>query len=113
MSKEINAPVEILDLSAILDALSDATRRQVVLGLSRGDFCCSSFGELGPKTRMTYHFARLRKAGLIRATKAGTRRIMSLRRSEIDAVFPGLLAAVLAGVEKEESGFTPTPFPVG
>jgi DNA-binding transcriptional ArsR family regulator len=103
MSNEIEEQVEKLDLSTVLDALSDPTRRSVLIRLNQEDFCCSSFAELGPKTRMTYHFARLRKAGLIRVTKLGTRRLMSLRRAEVDAAFPGLLDAVLAGVEKEGS----------
>ncbi|RYG63706.1 ArsR family transcriptional regulator [bacterium] len=100
MTSENIEPVETLDLSTVLDALSDETRRSVLRRLRQEDFCCSSFIDLGPKTRMTYHFARLRKAGLIRVTKAGTRRIMSLRATEVEAAFPGLLDAVLVGREQ-------------
>ncbi len=84
-----------LDLSLILDALSDPTRRRIVLRLSGDDFCCSSFAGLGPKTRLTYHFARLRDAGLILSTKSGRRRILSLRLREVEDAFPGLLPTVL------------------
>lgn len=84
-----------LDLSSVLDALSDPTRRRILLRLAAADFCCSSFSDLGPKTRLAYHFARLERSGLVAVTKSGRRRIMSLRRSDIEARFPGLLPAVL------------------
>ena len=84
-----------LDLSDILDALGDQTRRQILLRLAVADFCCSSFSDLGPKTRLAYHFARLERSGLIRVTKSGRRRILSLRQSEVEARFPGVLPAVL------------------
>lgn len=97
-------PEGSLGLSAVLDALSDPTRRRMVLQLSAMDYCCSSFCELGPKTRLTYHFARLEAAGLVRATRQGTRKILSLRRAEVDAAFPGLLDAVLNGAVGEGVG---------
>lgn len=84
-----------LDLSDLLDALSDQTRRRILLRLTHADFCCSSFSDLGPKTRLAYHFARLERSGLIHVTKSGRRRILSLRRSEVEARFPGILPAVL------------------
>ena len=89
------------DLSLVLDALRDATRRQVLLQLAEKDFCCGSFEELGSKTRLTYHFARLREAGIISSTKNGRFRVLSLRRHELDAAFPGLLDAVLTGAKRE------------
>jgi hypothetical protein len=39
----------------------------------------------------------LREAGLIRQRPAGTTRVNSLRREDLEACFPGLLQAVLAG----------------
>ena len=92
MSQDSKMP---LDLSDVLDALSDTTRRRILLRLAAADFCCSSFSDLGPKTRLAYHFARLERSGLIAVTKIGRRRILSLRREEVEAHFPGVLPAVL------------------
>ncbi len=90
-----------LELSAVLDALSDATRRQIVLQLAEKDFCCGSFEALGPKTRLTYHFNRLRHAGLIHSTRNGRYLILTLRRSELDSAYPGLLHSVLSAAKSE------------
>lgn len=38
----------------------------------------------------------LREAGVVRQRYAGTARLNSLRRDDLDAAFPGLLEAVLA-----------------
>ena len=92
-----------LDLSAMLDALSDPTRRQIVLQLAEKDFCCGSFKALGPKTRLTYHFNRLRQAGLIHSTREGRYLVLTLRRVEIDEAFPGILQSVLCATKNEAS----------
>ncbi len=89
------------ELSAVLDALSDSTRRQIVLQLAEKDFCCGSFEALGSKTRLTYHFNRLRHAGLIHSTRNGRYLILTLRRSELDSAYPGLLHSVLCAAKKE------------
>ena len=88
-----------LDLSHVLEALSDLTRRRILIRLAAADFCCSSFNDLGPKTRLAYHFARLERAGLIHVTKSGRRRILSLRREAVEARFPGVLPSVLRSTE--------------
>ncbi len=89
-------------MSAILDALSDATRRQIVYRLSLQPRLCTSFGDLGSKTKLSYHYTQLRKAGLTSAEKQGVNLLMSLRLKEVEAAFPGLLEAVLKGAAEEE-----------
>ena len=84
-----------LNLNAVLEALSDPTRRDIVHRLMREDFCCSSFCDLGSKTRLTYHFARLERAGLVQRQKNGRRVILSLDRRSINKAFPGLLRAIM------------------
>ena len=88
-------------LSAVLEALSDATRRQIVLRLAQKDFCCGSFEALGPKSRLSYHFTRLRQAGLIDSVRDGRFVILTLRRTEMERLYPGLLEAVLRGTAVE------------
>jgi DNA-binding transcriptional ArsR family regulator len=89
-------PSDRLDLSLILDALSDPIRRKIVVRLaSCTEAVCSSFGSCAPKTNLSYHFARLREAGLIRVRQEGTQRFTSLRLADVEARFPGLLPSVI------------------
>ena len=99
-----DAKAGMLRLTAILEAMSDPTRRYILRRLSEREFCCSSFCDLGPKTRLTYHFARLEQAGLIRREKQGRRAILSLNRSGLELEFPGLIEAMLRAVEQEQRG---------
>ena len=91
--------------SAILNALSDPTRRQIVYRLSQRPSLCDSFGDLGSKTKLSYHFAELRHAGLTRTEKRGTWRLMHLRLEEVERLYPGLLTAVLKGSADEQPRF--------
>ena len=63
--------------------------------------CCSDFYALSGKSNLAYHFAKLREAGLIQSRAAGTARLMSLRRTDMDARFPGLLDAVLTSAARD------------
>jgi DNA-binding transcriptional ArsR family regulator len=103
MAKEIFHPdTDQIQLSAVLDALSDPIRRNIVLSLADdGEQSCSSFTGLCPKTNLTYHYVRLREAGLTRTRIEGPRRLITLRSEDIESRFPGLLAAVLAGARSE------------
>lgn len=86
-----------ITLSAVLAGLSDPVRRAIVQRLSRsGERSCRTFQVYASKTNLSYHLARLRAAGLVRVRPEGTRRMLSLRARDIEARFPGLLAAVLA-----------------
>lgn len=50
---------------------------------------------------MTYHAARLREAGVTRVRIDGPRRMISLRNDDLEARFPGLIAAIVAGSKTE------------
>ena len=50
------------------------------------------------KSTTTHHFRVLRESGVIRQIYRGTAKMNGLRRDDLDALFPGLLDAVLAGV---------------
>lgn len=91
--------VDELDLGKVLSALADPMRRGVVLDLARGDGTprlCGTFSMPVTKATRTHHFRVLREAGLIRQVDLGNGRTNVLRRAELDARFPGLLAAILA-----------------
>ncbi|MFC7737247.1 ArsR/SmtB family transcription factor [Roseomonas sp. GCM10028921] len=102
MSKALPHPdPEAIDLSAVLDALRDPIRRAIVLTVAEeGEKRCSSFLHCTTKTNLSYHLARLREAGVVRVRVEGPARIVSLRRTELDARFPGLLDAVLRGARQ-------------
>ena len=103
MGKKADSDIEYPPtFSTILDALSDATRRQIVYRLSQQPGLCNSFGDLGSKTKLSYHFAELRHAGLTRTEKQGTWRLMHLRLEEVERLYPGLLSAVLKGAAEEQ-----------
>jgi DNA-binding transcriptional ArsR family regulator len=85
-----------LDLSAVLQALSDPVRRSIVARLAReGEVPCGGFDLPVTKSTRTYHFRVLREAGLIDQREEGNRKLNTLRRDDVDARFPGLLEAVL------------------
>lgn len=97
MAKELHHPArDQIDLSAVLEALSEPTRRDVVLRLlDEGESPCQALGDCAPKTNLSYHYARLREAGVTRTRLVGPYRMISVRVDDLDARFPGLLDAVV------------------
>jgi DNA-binding transcriptional ArsR family regulator len=92
---------EALELTAVLHALSDPQRLKVVRILATDDVPrpCGCFGLEVTKSTATHHFRVLREAGVIEQRLQGTSRLNALRREDLDARFPGLLEAVLAGAD--------------
>jgi DNA-binding transcriptional ArsR family regulator len=92
-----------LDLALVLDALSDPTRLAIVAQLAADDEerRCGTFLDLGSKSNLTYHFVKLRSAGVVRTRIDGTSRYMTLRRADLDARFPGLLDTILAAARRQ------------
>jgi DNA-binding transcriptional ArsR family regulator len=88
---------EELELAAVLHALSDPVRLRIVsaLAVSGEEPSCGSFDLPVTKSTCTHHFKVLREAGVIHQRQRGTARLNSLRREDLDARFPGLLASVL------------------
>jgi DNA-binding transcriptional ArsR family regulator len=87
---------EDIELAAVLHALSDPMRLQIVVGLADGDQRpCGSFDLPVTKSTCTHHFKVLREAGVIRQRLEGTTRLNSLRREDLEQRFPGLLGSVL------------------
>jgi DNA-binding transcriptional ArsR family regulator len=85
-----------LELGAVLHALSDPMRLQIVVALAKGEErTCKSFELPVVKSTCTHHFKVLREAGVIRQRTQGTMRLNSLRREDLDSRFPGLLDAVI------------------
>lgn len=91
-------------LEALLHALSDPVRLSVVLQLAReGEATCAALDAGRPKSTMAHHFRVLRSAGVVHTRGEGTTHWNRLRRPELDRRFPGLLDAVLAAAEEDQS----------
>jgi DNA-binding transcriptional ArsR family regulator len=86
-----------IELASVLHALSDPVRLMMVRGLAGAleGRSCGSFDLPVTKSTCTHHFKVLREAGVIHQRQRGTARLNSLRREDLDARFPGLLASVL------------------
>ena len=86
--------VDQISLANVLAALGDQTRLAIVgyLLCNEGSAInCGRFLDLGSKTNISYHLAKLREAGITRTEIRGTSRLISLRRADLDSRFPGLL----------------------
>ena len=101
---EMPAPDEV-ELTAVLHALSDPVRLELVRALEAGgEQACGVIPlPVSPSTR-SHHLKILREAGLTVTRLVGKQRLVTLRRDVIDARFPGLLDAVLVSART-----TPTP----
>jgi len=99
MSQPIYLPMpaaEEFNLASVLEALADPIRLEIVAALAPGERPCGSFPlPVGDSTR-SHHLRILREAGVIRTRVAGTQRLVSLRRDELEARFPGLLESVVS-----------------
>lgn len=87
---------EDLTLERLFHALSDPVRLDIVRTLaSVEEASCSELDGGRPKSSMSHHFRVLREAGLVHTRHAGTMHINTLRRADLDARWPGLLASIL------------------
>jgi DNA-binding transcriptional ArsR family regulator len=86
-----------IELAAVLHALSDPVRLGIVAALAGGDGgqTCGSFDVPVTKSTCTHHFKVLRAAGVIHQRQEGRARLNTLRRDDLEARFPGLLATIL------------------
>ncbi|HYG92508.1 MAG TPA: metalloregulator ArsR/SmtB family transcription factor [Nocardioides sp.] len=89
-------PADAIDIYRVLHALSDPTRLLIVRTLAdEPERACGTFPvDVAPST-LTHHFRVLREAGLIHQRPEGVRKWTSLRESDVEARFPGLLRAIL------------------
>ncbi|HKN55860.1 MAG TPA: helix-turn-helix domain-containing protein [Amycolatopsis sp.] len=101
-------PAEV-PLQDALAAVADPVRRAILRALAEvPDWAkaCGTFDLPVTKATRSHHFAVLRAAGLIEQRDEGPRRLNRLRRTEFDAVFPGLLDLVL---REQPAPLSPAP----
>ncbi|GHE89528.1 transcriptional regulator [Amycolatopsis deserti] len=99
---------EQIRIDGVLSALGHPVRLAAVRVLAGGGEhnCTSVLTELGipAKSTMTHHWRVLRDSGVIIQEPSGRENLLTLRRDDLDARYPGLLDAVLAGARTDEAG---------
>ena len=87
-----------LRLETVLHALGDPVRLHIVRQLAQSEQprACGTLGLPVTKSTATHHFRVLREAGIITQHDHGRARINTLRKDDLEARFPGLLATVTA-----------------
>ncbi|WP_436493678.1 ArsR/SmtB family transcription factor [Actinokineospora sp. HUAS TT18] len=99
MTEEVPHPDrDEIRIEAVLHALADPMRLHMVRELAKLDkgVACGTIELPISKSTRTHHLRILREAGVTRTVPSGTSRITSLRRDDLDALFPGLLGGILA-----------------
>jgi DNA-binding transcriptional ArsR family regulator len=94
----LHPTLDDVTLESVLYALADPVRLSIVCKLAEGNcpMNCSSAAPVKlPKSTQSHHYQVLREAGLIRSERRGTEVVNTLRCTEINAKFPGIIPAIL------------------
>ncbi len=87
---------EQIRLENVLLALGNPIRLDVVRCLAQqGEQACGALRRDVAKSTMTHHWRVLRDSGVIWQRPQGRENMISLRREDLDVLFPGLLDALL------------------
>lgn len=105
MSRVLPEPtVESFDLTVILSALAEPGRRALMTALYRRAardepidcMVVAQEVDLGVSApTLSHHYRVLREAGLVRTTAVGRSRVVTVRITDVESRFPGLLDATL------------------
>ncbi|UNO43318.1 helix-turn-helix domain-containing protein [Streptomyces sp. MST-110588] len=90
-------------LEGVLHALADPVRLRIVRRLAAdGELSCAAIDLPVSKSTTTHHFRVLREHGVVSQIYQGTAKMNVLRRTDLDALFPGLIDSVLRAAELQE-----------
>ncbi|KAA8998840.1 helix-turn-helix transcriptional regulator [Affinibrenneria salicis] len=93
---------EQIRLENVLTALGNPLRLAVVRALAvEGERACGSLLQGQSKSTMTHHWRVLRDSGVIWQRPYGRENLLSLRRDDLNARFPGLLDSLLGALEND------------
>ncbi len=88
-----------IDVLTVLQALSDPVRlamvRQLAACPEEGGLMCGQFELTVGKSTGSHHLKTLHLAGITAERQQGVCKYISLRRSELDERFPGLIDSVI------------------
>lgn len=101
MTEELHHPgCDEIRIEAVLHALADPVRLRMVRVLAElepgAGIACGAIDLPISKSTRTHHMRTLREAGVITVRPEGTTRVTSLRRDDLDRLYPGLLSGILA-----------------
>jgi DNA-binding transcriptional ArsR family regulator len=90
------ARIELVDVLAALGhpARLEIVRALVASGPGADVFCGEVVPDL-PRSSVTHHLRTLREAGVICQRREGRKLFLTLRRDDLDRLFPGLIAMVV------------------
>ncbi|MBL7286842.1 helix-turn-helix transcriptional regulator [Corynebacterium godavarianum] len=89
-----------ITLARVLAALSDPTRLEMIRRLADGgEHDSLELADDLPRSTLTYHTRMLRDAGVTWTRSEGRACLIRLRSEDLDQLFPGVLAAVIANVD--------------
>lgn len=90
------------ELIGVLRALADPIRLGIVQYLyAHGEANCSTLLGSRPKSSMSHHFSVLRDSGILHTRVDGVNHRNTLRLTELESRFPGLLPAVVKAATLE------------
>ncbi|MGK3205259.1 ArsR/SmtB family transcription factor [Amycolatopsis sp. MEPSY49] len=94
----VHPGLDEITIEGVLRALADPVRLDIVRQLAAAgcELSCGTLTVPVTKSTITHHLSILRQAGVVAGRQEGTTRFNSLRRNDLDALFPGLLDSVLA-----------------
>jgi Predicted transcriptional regulators len=93
---------EQIRLENVLSALGNALRLEIVKSLADGrELSCGTLRQDVSKSTMTHHWRVLRDSGVIWQRPQGRENMISLRREDLDACFPGLLDTLLSAMQQK------------
>lgn len=102
MKSPLHPAVEEIRLVEVLRAIGDPVRVGIVKSLAacgEEGRACGTVAVPVCKSTMSHHVRVLRECGLVRVRQDSTRSMLSLRREDLEARFPGLLDSILKHVE--------------
>jgi DNA-binding transcriptional ArsR family regulator len=104
----LHPPADAITLQALLYALADPVRlalfRRLAGNAVTSVSCIKCAPVEMPKSSLSRHVRILREAGLVRSERKGKEVVNRARVDEVEARFPGLLAAVLAAPTSSPDG---------
>ena len=88
---------EEIRIESVLQALADPIRLRIVSELDKigESVACGTIQLPISKSTRTHHLRILREAGVTLVRPDGTARMTTLRREDLDALYPGMLDAIL------------------
>lgn len=98
-----------ISLAGVLYALGDPVRLEIVRRLSeKGELTCAALDCDVPKSTMSHHLRVLRESGVLYCRKEGTQHINSLRRADLETLFPGLIEVILQSIGRSIQSLPPS-----